>query len=333
MIRQLPQTRPLTGSIVSRHQSAETASIVICTYTKDRLLTLQSAIDATRGQMSHEDELLVIVDHNEPLLAQCRASLNNCIVISNKHNRGLSGARNTAIEEASGSIVVFIDDDAVPFDGWLDALRVRYADKRVYGVGGLTAARWLGGRPRWFPAEFLWVVGCSHRGLPSRPGPVRNLTGANMSFRVGACRELGGFDETMGRVGDRPVSCEETEFSIRLTQANPDAILWYDPSAQAEHYLARQRSSLAYFIRRCWAEGVSKVEVSRRVGRSSALSTELDYVLRVLPSGIWRGLRDVGGGDLWGTARAAMIVVGLATTSVGYCAGAVRRGGPGSEAK
>lgn len=299
-------------------------TVVICAYTADRWATLKHAVEAAQQQISLNDELLVVVDYNESLLARCRNNMSDCVIIPNCHTRGLSGARNTALEQAHGSFVVFLDDDAVPLDGWFEALRAPYADGRVCGVGGLAKPRWQSGRPSWFPDEFLWVVGCSHRGLPSTTQPVRNLIGANMSFRKTAFETVGGFAEAMGRVDDRPLGCEETEFCIRLTQADPAAILLYAPSAQVEHYVPERRRSVRYFGRRCWAEGLSKAEVSRRVGRSSALSSERHHASRVLPKGILRGLRNASTGDIWGVARATAIVLGFLITAAGYCAGNLR---------
>jgi glycosyltransferase involved in cell wall biosynthesis len=299
-------------------------TIVLCAYTEDRWPTLRRAIDVASKQLTFDDELLIVVDHNEPLLALCRDSIGDCSIVPNRYNRGLSGARNTALEMARGSIVVFLDDDATPLDGWLDELRAPYADERVYGVGGLAKPSWRRGRPGWFPEEFLWVVGCSYRGLPTSMQPVRNLIGANMSFRKAAFDQVGGFVEAMGRIGDRPLGCEETEFCIRLTRANPDAIILYTPFAQVEHHVSEQRGSVRYFARRCWAEGLSKAEVSRRVGRSSSLSAERHHAMRVLPRGIWQGLRDSSAGDLWGASRSAAIVLGLVATAVGYGVGSCR---------
>jgi glucosyl-dolichyl phosphate glucuronosyltransferase len=303
----------------------DSVTVVVCSYTKDRWVTLLRAIDATLSQIKFHDELIVVVDHNDALLAQCRDYLGDFTVLPNRRNRGLSGARNTALEEAHGSIIVFLDDDAVPLDGWLGALRAPYVDKHVYGVGGFAKPRWLSGRPKWFPEEFLWVVGCGHPGLSTGLRPVRNLVGANMSFRKDAFDNAGGFAEQMGRIGERPFGCEETEFSIRLTQTNPDAIILYEPSSQVEHHVTEQRASLVYFIRRCWAEGISKAEVSRRVGRSKGLSTERHYVLQVLPKGIWKGFHSSVGGDLWGAVRSLTIVLGLAATTAGYGAGTICR--------
>jgi glucosyl-dolichyl phosphate glucuronosyltransferase len=304
---------------------SHSVTVVVCAYTEDRWVTLQRAIDAVLKQISFGDELVVAVDHNDALLARCREYLDGCIVLPNHRSRGLSGARNTALAAAQGSIITFLDDDAIPLDGWLDALREPYAEEQVYGVGGLTRPHWPGSKPGWFPEEFLWVVGCSHRGLPRDPQPIRNLVGANMSFRKAVFDQVGGFAEQMGRIGQRPFGCEETEFCIRLTQANSDAIILYNPSAKVEHYVTQQRTSLGYFVKRCWAEGLSKAEVSRRVGSSSALSAERHYTSRVLPKGIWRGFYDCTAGDLWGAARSLAIVLGLATTVTGYCVGAIYR--------
>jgi glycosyltransferase involved in cell wall biosynthesis len=295
-------------------------TVVICAYTEARWDTLHCSIDETLKQLRFGDELILVVDHNDALLARCHATFSACVVIANYRPRGLSGARNSALDQARGTLIAFVDDDAVPLDGWLDALREPYADQRVYGVGGLARPLWLGGRPRWFPDEFLWVVGCSHRGLPSKTEPVRNLIGANMSFRKAAFDRIGGFTETMGRIGERPVGCEETEFSIRVSQANAAAVLLYEPQAEVEHHIAPQRGSVGYFVRRCWAEGESKAEVTRRVGSGSALSSERHYTSRVLPKAVWNGLRDSAAGDLWGAARSLAIALGLASTVGGYCA-------------
>jgi len=300
-------------------------TVIICAYSEDRWATLRRSVDQALKQLRFNDELIVVVDHNSTLLARSRASFGDCLVIPNHRTRGLSGARNSALDQARGSLIAFVDDDAVPLDGWLDALRAPYADERIYGVGGVARPLWLGGQPRWFPDEFLWVVGCSHRGLPSKAEPVRNLIGANMSFRKEAFDRLGGFAETMGRVGERPVGCEETEFCIRLSQANGAAVLLLEPKAEVEHHVTGRRGSLGYFARRCWAEGLSKAEVTRRVGSDSALSSERRYTSRVLPKGVWKGLRDSTTGDAWGAARSLVIVLGLATTAAGYCIGSAHK--------
>ena len=58
-------------------------------------------------------------------------------------------------------------------------------------MGGRVDPDWEGGaRPRWFPAEFGWVVGCSYTGQPERLGTVldraaRALTPGGVLLVVG----------------------------------------------------------------------------------------------------------------------------------------------------
>jgi glucosyl-dolichyl phosphate glucuronosyltransferase len=168
------------------------------------------------------------------------------------------------------------------------------------------------------------VVGCSHRGLPRTAQPVRNLLGATMSFRATAFELAGEFREDLGRIPEQPLGGEETEFCIRLTRVRPGAVIRFDPAAQVAHVLTRPRTRLGYFVRRCWAEGVSKAEVSRQAGPGAALSTEREYTTRVLPRAVARGLADGVRGDGWGLARAAAVLLGLTVTTAGYGAGVMR---------
>ena len=111
---------------------------------------------------------------------------------------------------ARGDVVAFLDDDAEADPGWLEELLAQYDDPHVAGAGGRAMAVWPQRRPRWFPPEFDWVVGCSYTGLPETVSPVRNLIGAAMSFRRTIFDQLGSFDTEMGRLGVLPLGCEET---------------------------------------------------------------------------------------------------------------------------
>src|SRR5205823_6496409 len=162
--------------------------------------------------------------------------------------------------------------------------------------------------PAAFPAEFQWIVGCTYEGVPTRTADVRNLIGANMSFRRDALERVGGFRPGLGRVGRRPVGCEETELCIRTRQTIPGSRLVFEPAARVRHVVPADRTTSRYFASRCLAEGISKARVSSVTGRQEALSTERGFVLRTLPRGVARGLVDAARGDASGLARAAWIV-------------------------
>jgi hypothetical protein len=198
-----------------------------------------------------------------------------------------------------------------------------YGDPAVIGAGGPAEPAWDGGRPRAFPSEFDWVVGCTYRGMPEQTSPIRNPVGANMSFRREVFEAVGGFRHGIGRVGKRPVGCEETEFCIRAQAHFTDATIVYEPRARVRHRVPASRARWTYFRSRCYAEGLSKALVTSFAGRGPGLASERAYTLRTLPSGVGRGLRDALRGDLSGLGRAAAIVAGLAVTTVGYAVGTV----------
>ncbi len=302
---------------------APSISVVICAYTEARWRELEEAVHSVQSQSRPARELVVVIDHNDRLLARARAEFIGATVIANTGRRGLSGARNTGISEVSATIVAFLDDDASAASDWLEALAGVFNDERVVGVGGWIAPRWEGPEPRWLPPELYWIVGCSYRGLPPEGAPLRNAIGANMAFRREALAEVGGFSEGIGRVLDRPLGDEETQLGIEVCARWPHARIVHVPAACAQHTVPTQRTSWRYLLSRCWFEGRSKALLTCAVGSSAALASERTYVARVLPAGFARGLTDGLRGDLSGFARAASIATALAMTAAGYLFGRV----------
>lgn len=301
-----------------------TISVIICAHTLDRYNELLQAVEASRAQTMPPHEIIVAIDHNPDLYARLHDRWSGSPpvrVIENQQTRGLSGARNTAITYATGQILAFLDDDATPELDWLATLTTPYADPTVSGVGGRIIPNWATGRPRWFPEEFDWVVGCTYRGTPTRQAPVRNLIGANMSFRREVFETAGDFTSGMGRIGALPVGCEETELCIRYRQLRPGHEFIYTPQAVVHHLVPGKRANWRYFWSRCFHEGRSKAMVAQLVGAADGLSTERSYTLRTLPVGVLRGLADLFRGDLASPARSFAIVSGLVITGVGYLNG------------
>jgi glycosyltransferase involved in cell wall biosynthesis len=323
-------------------------SVVICAFTDQRWDDVHAAVESVRRQRHAPYEIILSVDHNPALYSRLKASLPDVVVVENRYGRGLSGGKNTGAELATGDVVAYLDDDAVAAPGWLAELATGYADPGVLGVGGRTLPLWPGSpsaaalsgdgaalvaelaaapaeagrRPRWFPEEFDWTVGCTYRGMT--PGPVRNLMGGNCSFRAEAFEIAGGFTTGIGRSsGKRPLGCEETEFCIRLGQRRPDSLLLFDDDAVIWHRVPVARARFGYLRARCYAEGLSKALVTRSVGAADGLASERAHALGALPRGVLRGLADGLHGDPGGLGRAGAIVTGLSVTAWGYLVGSL----------
>jgi GT2 family glycosyltransferase len=295
-------------------------SVVICAYTEQRWDALVDAVASAQAQDPSPYEVVVVIDHNNNLRDHAIGELPRTRVFANEEGRGLSGARNTGVRHATGEIVAFLDDDARAQPGWLSALALAFEDPTVIGAGGVAVPAWESRAPSWIPPEFLWVVGCSYRGLPSSLAEIRNPIGANMAFRRTVLERVGGFTDGIGRVGRTPLGCEETELSIRARAATGGRIVQM-PDAKVEHRVSPDRTRWRYFRRRCWAEGLSKAVVSRSVGSNAALERERTYVMVTLPTGVWLGLTDAFHGDRSGVARSGAIVIGLMITAAGYVRG------------
>src|SRR5439155_19470819 len=144
---------------------------------------LQLAVRSVQAQSKPAHEIIVVVDHNPSLRQAVQRRFPDLTMLENRGPQGESAARSTGFQAATGEIVAFIDDDAEASPDWLDRLEAAYSDSAVVAVGGSIDPVWVDEPPAWFPTEFLWVVGCSYKGLPEAAAPVRNLIGCNMSFR------------------------------------------------------------------------------------------------------------------------------------------------------
>ena len=302
--------------------TANNTSIIICCYTEARWSLLLDAIESVPKR--ENIELIVVVDHNLRLLQRLQSESLQCQVFPNDRERGISGTRNAGLARSTGEVIVFLDDDAVGRSGWLDTLLEAFDDARVVVAGGSLNPRWEVHPSTWHPKSFYWVFGCSWLGLPTTTSEVRNVIGACMAIRKAVFESLGGFSDKLGRQAHAPLGCDETELCIR---ASAEGTILYVPSCIVDHYVSKQRVSLEYFVRRCWAEGVSKAVVSTLVGPRRGLSEERRHLFVMWNEGMdgvrSRQFRRTGaialggmttlGGYLWG--RASMVSTRLVSRS------------------
>lgn len=300
--------------------NARSISVVICAYTLDRWKDLCEAVQSVRNQVRPFHEIIVVVDHNSGLLQRAVTEFTDLLVVANREARGLSGGRNTGIAISSGSLVAFLDDDAVADPYWLSRLAEHCERPNVLGASARILPLWIGERPGWLPEELLWTVGCSYRGLPTAPREVRNVLGAAMLVRRQIFQRAGGFTAVLGRQGRSfPLSCEETELCIRARAVIPEGRFMFEPTSVVWHKVPSSRLTWAYFRLRCYAEGVSKAYIAALSGNRDVLATERRYVLRTLSAGIARGFSDFAFRlDADGLKRSAAIVLGLVSAAAGY---------------
>lgn len=155
-----------------------------------------------------------------------------------------SRQRNLAAQAASGEVLVFLDNDSLPAESWVQRLLEDFAaHPEAVGVGG----------PNVTPAgDNLWqrMYGCAlasrfaHASMASRYRPIgkrrsggeKELILCGMAVRAASFHAVGGFDETL-------FPNEENEFMNRLTRTGH--VLIYDPELVV--YRSRRRTVVQFF--------------------------------------------------------------------------------------
>lgn len=135
--------------------------------------------------------------------------------------RNLSHQRNLGAAAAAGELLFFLDDDAWPAEGCLDALaRAFDEDPRVGEAGGpaLEADGSLQMGPVAVNEFGVTRNVAGPRDVP--PGWFFQLTGCNMALRAAALREAGGFDERFAyHLDDSDVAVRVHRAGWRVTWA------------------------------------------------------------------------------------------------------------------
>jgi GT2 family glycosyltransferase len=245
------------------------ASVVIPT--RDRRALLTTLLGRVLPQAASAGAEVVVVDNGsrdgtreavEALAVPGGTSL-RCV---DEPIAGATRARNTGARAARGTIVAYVDDDALPAPDWLAALLAAFDDPRLGGAGGRVALRFDGPPPAWWDAalaDYLaaYDLGPASIDLATRPW-YDAPRGDNMAFRRDALLAVGGFDERLGPRAGRPSVGEESELCLRLRAAG-----WgvgYVPGAAVEHLVDPARLEPAWFFRRAFWTGWSEAMIDLR---------------------------------------------------------------------
>ncbi len=224
-------------------------TVAICT--RDRTDDVARALRAAADLMPPPDEVLVV--DNAP-----RTDATRLLVASHPGVRyvcepraGLDAARNRALRDATGDVVAFVDDDAVPEPGWVDALCANFGDPRVQCVTGLTLPLELETPAQeLFEAYSPFARGFARRVFDGRlDNPVavaRVGAGANMAVRRSVRDTVGGFDERLD-AGTPTRSGGDHDFFVRLLLDGWRIV--YEPAAVCWHRHRRTDAEVVETIR------------------------------------------------------------------------------------
>ena len=265
----------------------------------ERFDDVLEAVNSLNNQDYKDFETLIVIDKNDILLKKLEYNLQDHIKIIVSNKKGLSNARNEGIKNSNHEIVAFLDDDAIAEQNWLSVLMENFNDPNVMAAGGKIEPLWKYSRPKWFPEELDWIVGCTYKGHPEKRCLVRNVIGCNMAFRKVVFNKVGMFETSVGRVGKRLLAGEEMELCYRTLNEIPNSMIIYDPKATVYHKVHEYRHTKRYSRQRAYNEGLSKAYIKKlqKESSNSVLSTENTYTKFLVTQSIPKRIKNAIKGD------------------------------------
>jgi glycosyltransferase involved in cell wall biosynthesis len=238
------------------------ATIAICTLNRAESLrrTLESLL-AIRVPNNLRWEIIVVnngcTDHTDEVVASYVPRLP--IRREWEPQRGLSRARNRAIDAAKGEYIVWTDDDIIVDPDWLAAYTEAFRQWPESAVfGGPIIPRYESPVVEWLPTcEHLlsYVYGIRDFGnapirISRREGP--RPFGANFAVRATEQRRFR-YDPDLGLAPGRRRLGEETAVIASILATGMSG--YWIPDARVEHCIGRQNQTTAYVARYFAADG------------------------------------------------------------------------------
>jgi GT2 family glycosyltransferase len=223
-------------------------SVVVCSYNGEK--TIRDCLEGVI-RLEYPDYEVIIVDDGSTDHTAAIGREYGFRVISTE-NRGLSSARNTGWQAATGEIIAYLDDDAIPDPHWLTYLAATFGSEQHVAVGG----------PNLPPPGDGAVAECVAN-APGGPCHVllsdteaEHIPGCNMAVRRDALEAVGGFDPQFRVAGD------DVDIAWRLQDGgmslgfNSAALVWHHRRDSVRGYWKQQQGygKAEALLERKWPE-------------------------------------------------------------------------------
>jgi GT2 family glycosyltransferase len=272
-------------------------SVVVCTFNGQR--TIRDCLDGL-GRLRYPGYEVIVVDDGSTDNTASIVREYGFRIISTA-NQGLSAARNTGWEAATGEIVAYIDDDASPDPDWLTYLASTFLTADCAGVGGPNLP---------FPGDGP-IANC----VANSPGgptcvllsdtEAEHVPGCNMAFRKPWLQAVGGFDPQFRVAGDDVDICWRVRERGGTLCFSPAAVVWH-------HY----RNSIRAYWKQQTGYGKAEALLERKYPEKFNCAGHMTWSGRIYGNGLVRGL-GWGRGRIyqgtWGSAAYARVYYSSST--------------------
>jgi glycosyltransferase involved in cell wall biosynthesis len=263
-------------------------SVVVCTYNRQEYLPDCLKHLAAQSAQSQDYEILIIDNKstdNTATIAQDfikdHPELNAYYFCET--NQGHTFARNRGINEATGEILSFIDDDAFVDYHFIKEIQSYFnQNNEVSAIGGKISPVYEGENPKWMSKYLLTLVSALDMGnTPKKFKGSKFPIGANMAFRAEVFEKYGLFNTDLGRRGSGLEGGDEKEVFLRMKKEKEQ--IHYVPSVKVDHIIPEKRLTMEYI--KGLGIGVGSSE-KRRVLKTGAIETVKKIMSETIKIGV-----------------------------------------------
>jgi glycosyltransferase involved in cell wall biosynthesis len=210
-------------------------SIIIPTY--NGASRIGRCLDALKNQTPARDvEIIVVNDGSTDNTAEVIQTQYLSVRLLNQKNAGPAVARNRGASEATGSIIMFTDDDCEPAPAWMDAMLQPFSDPEVVGTKGAYRTRQTQVMARFVQTEYE-----DKYRLMAQHANIDFIDTYSAAFRRDNFQEMNGYDTAF------PVACaEDIELSYRMSARGwkmkfvPGAIVYHQHPDSFLRYIKKK---------------------------------------------------------------------------------------------
>jgi glycosyltransferase involved in cell wall biosynthesis len=222
-------------------------SIIMPTYQR-RDIVCEAVLALSRLEYDGAFELIVVVNGSTDGTAEALASLDSAIpmrIIEIRPNRGPAPARNRGAAEASGDLLIFLDDDMICQPDLLQQ------HARFHAAGADVVTGEIPVHPSSEPGFITDAMTKGGQWKRQERASAFDLFSGHFSIRRPLFAQVGGFDEEFGAGGG--FGGEDVDLGVRLSdfdiRHNSDAVAWQKNLITPLEHMRRARLLAAADLR------------------------------------------------------------------------------------
>lgn len=304
----------IVGALLPEKTRYRSLSVVICTY--NRRDYLERCLEYLTFQSNDNFEVVVVDGPSDDGTAELLETYSGRIKVARNPERNLSKSRNIGIDLSAGDVVAFIDDDALPFDDWVDQI-LRAYNERPLTVAGLGGPAYYAGT-FWFQAEDNGInADCQAKvNIASdqigKEGWLRYNTGTNATFTRAHLEAIDGFDEQYDYYLDESELCYRIQKAGNLIDYVPDIYVrhefaqshnrggrfnynWFTICKNTAYFLATHGTRKGAALRKSLATRMDDERIKpldKAVSEGKLSAEERDRHIAAINKGMAQGLED-----------------------------------------